>query len=281
MAHVYIDTNVFLDFYQSATDRLEVFRALSARASAIVLPEQTRREFRRNRVARLSALAANAERSMQFQLFTTAAIRALPEFQAWQGQRDAAKAAAASVVGTIRRWMSNEQSDIVLQEFAKIEAAALHLASQDAAISKAQRRKLLGEPPTSPDKHTIGDELIWETLLDGCPGNVIIVSRDKTFLDNQALLKDEFQQGGQRKLLLVTERLRDALEALDAASPVIAKAESAMEEARSDSVDEIALTTGRCPKCTTDMDEEGYEGSDGDEAWWLTCPSCGHMVFGK
>jgi predicted nucleic acid-binding protein len=51
MTRIYIDTNVFLDFYQSATDRMAVFQQLFERVDCIILPEQTVKEFRRNRAA--------------------------------------------------------------------------------------------------------------------------------------------------------------------------------------------------------------------------------------
>lgn len=91
MAHIYIDTNVFLDFYQSATDRLKVFKDLHARAEAILVTEQTVAEFRRNRVARLVDLATNIKKTSNVQVFTTAVVRELPEFEEWTKARDSAR----------------------------------------------------------------------------------------------------------------------------------------------------------------------------------------------
>src|SRR5262245_57603749 len=41
MVSIYIDTNVFLDFCQSATDRMGIFQELRARVDCIVVPELT------------------------------------------------------------------------------------------------------------------------------------------------------------------------------------------------------------------------------------------------
>ena len=40
-------------------------------------------------------------------------------------------------------------------------------------IFYANNRKLLGNPPTSPDKHTIGDEIIWEMILENIKDDYI------------------------------------------------------------------------------------------------------------
>jgi len=59
MIQVYIDTNVFLDFYQSATDRMAIFHELLDRPDCIVVPEQTVREVRRNRSAMTNRASAD------------------------------------------------------------------------------------------------------------------------------------------------------------------------------------------------------------------------------
>jgi hypothetical protein len=80
------------------------------------------------------------------------------------------------------------------------------------AISNAQTRKLLGNPPSSPDKHTIGDEVIWELLLTNLHDDLIVVTRDSTYEQNMPLLKQEYQQTtGGHKLLLVAKNLSEAV----------------------------------------------------------------------
>jgi hypothetical protein len=50
--------------------------------------------------------------------------------------------------------------------------------------------------------------IIWETLLALCGNDLIIVSRDRTFLDNESLLRSEFNIDGKRRLLAVTDSPR-------------------------------------------------------------------------
>src|SRR5262249_28708516 len=159
MARIYIDTNVVLDFYQSAKDRLVVFHELGVPANSVVLTEQTIREFQRNRAVRLSDLAQKVEKSAEVNIYTTAIVRDMPAFSEWEKARDAAKGYARAIARQLRNWAADESSDPVYLEFAKLTAADTRLTTTPEAIEKAKTRKALGEPPTSPDKHTIGDEV--------------------------------------------------------------------------------------------------------------------------
>lgn len=275
MTLAYIDTNVFLDFYQSSTDRLAVFEDILARAKNVLLTQQTVDEFRRNRVARLIQLADGVKRGPHGQIHTTAVVQALPGFKDWVKARDATKAAALEIANELTSWVLDEQSDLVLVAFEKLVGAAQTVATTSDFVSKAKTRKLLGNPPTSPDKHTVGDELNWECLLSWKTSDIVIVTRDKTYLENQALLKREFSASTGHQLVLVTDSLAAGLEKIGQASEKIKEAEKKLP-AKVD--DEPFPDGGKCPKCGGELEEDGYEGSDGDSAWWLTCMKC-HKDF--
>jgi len=277
MVRIYIDTNVFLDFYQSAKDRMAIFQELLARADCIVVPEQTVREFRRNRAARLSKLAELVEKSSNINVYTTAIVREMPAFKEWEASRDAAKKHAKAIETQLRSWVKDESSDPVYQQFVKLYCKGTTMSTPSDALAKAEQRKLLGDPPTSPDKHTIGDEIIWETLLALCNDDLIVVSRDHTFLDNESLLRSEFEVKGVRRLLAVTDSLGHALKLVGKPSVPIEQAEK--EDVHQESDARKALETGKCPRCDVEMEEEGYEGGEGDSAWWLTCPKCSLLAF--
>jgi hypothetical protein len=123
----------------------------------------------------------------------------------------------------------------------------------------------------------VGDEVIWETLLALCGNDLIVVSRDRTFLDNETLLKSEFDTDGKRRLLAVTDSLGHALKLVGRPSTPIELAEN--EEIQREADARKALETGACPRCNVEMAGEGYEGGDGDSAWWLTCPKCKLIAF--
>jgi predicted nucleic acid-binding protein len=275
MVLAYIDTNVFLDFYQSSTDRLVVFEDILVRAKNILLTQQTVDEFRRNRVARLTQLADAVKKGPHGNIHTTAVVQALPGFKKWKKARDATKDAALEIAKELTSWVNDEPSDLILVAFEKLVSEAQTIATTSELVAKARTRKLLGNPPTSPDKHTIGDELNWECLLSWTGSDVVIVTRDKTYLDNQALLKREFSAATHQQLVLVTDSLSLGLEKIGQASEKIKEAEKKLP-AKAD--DEPFPVDRKCPKCGNALEEQGYEGSDGDSAWWLSCIKC-HKDF--
>ena len=81
----------------------------------------------------------------------------------------------------------------------------------DEIINRAQNRHLSGNPPQSKagDQATIGDEIIWESILQGINEDIVIVSSDKTFTENKDFLVREFNNEN-RKLMDVVENIEKA-----------------------------------------------------------------------
>lgn len=225
MPEIFVDTNVFLDFYQSTTDRLAILQQLLDRADCFVFPEQTVREFRRNRARRLNKIADLVKGSSNFNVHTTAIVREMPVFKEWIKARDSVKQHAKTIENQLRSWAVDESSDPVYQQFVQLYCGGTTIATPADALEKAKQRKLLGDPPTSPDKHTVGDEIIWETLLACCDDDLIVVSRDKTFLENESILRSEYGAHGTRRLLVVTDSLSEALKLVGKPSTEITEAE--------------------------------------------------------
>lgn len=276
MTLVYIDTNVFLDFYQASTDRLVVFEDILRLSKKVLLTQQTVNEFRRNRIARLTALAETIRKGPHPQRYTTAVVQALPAFQEWTKARDAAKNAAGEIANELTSWVTKEESDLVLVAFEKLVSSAKVIDFDDALIERARRRKVLGQPPTSPDKHTVGDELNWECLLTWAEEDLVVVTRDKSFLNNRAILKKEFEATTGRALVELTDSLAAGLKATGETSDKIEAAEKKLPKSLDD---EPFPADGRCPKCGAELEEMGYEGGDGDSAWWLECIRCNQLYF--
>lgn len=274
MPLIYIDTNVYLDFYQAAHDTVKIFDELYDIRENLVITEQTGIEFARNRNSRLAQLSVNIKKSNTMTPYTVSVVRDTPEFGEWKAAQHAAKAAVNKLAVRINTWIEDEDQDPVASGIIKLIDEMNFYPTNPDAIEKAKLRKILGNPPTSPDKYTIGDELIWETLLEQCDQDLIIVSRDKTFLENIGILRSEYDRVEGRKLINVTSNLSDALKAIGKPAVAVAKAE---KEAQATASDEIA--TGICSVCGAKMEENGYDGSDGDSIWWLDCPKCGHTAF--
>lgn len=229
MALIYIDTNVFLDFYQASTDRLAVFEEIVKLSKSVLLTQQTVNEFRRNRISCLATLVDQVGKSSGPQLFTTAVVMSLPGFKAWSKAKDEVKKATQEISSELSSWLSQDNSDPVLGAFEKIVESAEIISFDESLIQLAKQRKILGEPPTTPDNHTIGDEVIWESLLTLKKHDLVIVTRDKSFLNNQAILKKEFQYKTGNTLLEVTNSLTIGLKAIGQDSGKIEEAEKKLK----------------------------------------------------
>ncbi len=83
-------------------------------------------------------------------------------------------------------------------------------------LNEAHRRKLLGNPPTSAKKQTIGDEANWEVLLECCREDLILWTRDGTYAENEDYLAAEYKHRTGKYLLLITERFSDAIKRMGA-----------------------------------------------------------------
>jgi hypothetical protein len=114
--------------------------------------------------------------------------------------------------------IDDEKQDVVAQKFLTIarDSTVTVVRLTDAVIELAHRRKLLGNPPCSPDKYTIGDEVIWELLLANMHEDLPIVTRDQTFHENVSLLSEEYQARTGSRLILITETFSHGLEAIGA-----------------------------------------------------------------
>jgi hypothetical protein len=213
MPKLYIDTNKFVGFYESNHDSLVIFEALAESAGSLVTTEQTVSEFHRNRVNTLRWLVGKFKDSVIFKPFTTSIMRAVPGHDELLRTADALKRPVRQVIDHLEEIIRDVAKDPVARGFASLYASPPFPLTPELVVS-AHRRKLLGNPPSSPDKHTIGDEVIWETLLANCRDDLIVVSNDRTFSDNSNLISKEFAARTSGKKLTVTETIRDGLKAL-------------------------------------------------------------------
>jgi hypothetical protein len=217
MAKIYPDTNRFIDFYQAALDAIDVFDDLQKYAGNLVLTQQTVVEFRRNRGKTLKWLAAQLKKTIDINSpYTTTILQAVPGHRELTDACKAYRRAGMEVVNRLGEMTGAEETDPIAQKFLALvnNPVVLNLPLTDGAFALARKRKLLGNPPTSPDKYTIGDEVIWELLIGNLKDDLIIVTKDHTYYENLPLLQEEFQQRTGHQLRLVTENFSEALKAL-------------------------------------------------------------------
>jgi rRNA-processing protein FCF1 len=286
MAKIYPDTNWFVDFYQAALDAIDVFSELQKYKSSFVLTAQTVNEFRRNRVRTLKSVATQFRKSLAANPHTTSVLRALPGHSELTTLSSQYAKKGREVLKYLEQLIEEEQQDPVAQKFTAFisDPAVIRFGLTDAVIAAAHRRKLLGNPPSSPDKYTIGDEVIWEMLLANMQDDLIVLTRDHTFHENLSLLAEEFNKRTGRRLILVTRTLSEALKKVGEAPTQELIAIEKEEAKRLDSppLSEFSqeqlknmLNREICPRCGKDGTIAGFEGSDGDGMDWFECRNCG------
>lgn len=273
MAVIHIDSDVILGFYESSIERMKVFDDLRVRADCFFVTEQMTREVKRNRVKKLNGLADEVEKNSSAVLSSAAIVHGLDEFAEWQAANKEAKRHADAIVKQLRDWAADESADPVFQEFVNIYKAGTTTTTPPGAIERAHRRKLIGEPPSSQGT-TIGDEVIWETLLVACQQDLIIVSRDQTYFQNESVLRAEFEAAGNRRLVLVTKNLSEALAEVGKPSAAVSQAERDWESASREALDSVM-----CKRCKCMMESQVYRDNSGEDAVSFRCPACGNEVY--
>jgi predicted nucleic acid-binding protein len=216
MTKIYTDTNWFLNFYRKALDDLALLDELAKYKGTLIITRQTINEFLRNRVTTLKGVISEFKKSVDVRPpHTTALLRSFPAHEELKSITEDYKKKSKEVLDYLRQVIEDDKKDPVVQKLLALwdDATVTKLETSDELVDKAFKRKLLGNPPTSPGKHTIGDELIWELLLVNMKEDLVVVTGDRTFLENKALLQEEFSSRTGKTLILITEEFSSALKA--------------------------------------------------------------------
>lgn len=236
MASVYVDTNIYLNFYRESGHSLEVFQDLRKLGNRLLFTQQTILEFERNR-AKVITQAIDGLSALNFASSLPAhMIRALPEYAELTEARKRVATLIDAMKAKLKSYAADDGNDPVLTEFRALTASARTLPTTRENVQRAHERKLLGHPPSSDDKATIGDELIWETLLDGCADDLVICTHDKTFRQNEPVLRGEFQRRHEMSLT-VSGDLAAVVRAQGQDDSLIKKEEEALAEQRRKAAD--------------------------------------------
>lgn len=208
--HLFIDTNVLLNFFAYSKDDLDqlekLINILKTKVVKLYLTRQVVNEFYRNRENKL------AEAFDTFRPTTTPGcprvMVGLPEYLAYEKalkefkQSKAALTEAASTQAEARALLADQLFIRLLEETNVIEI------SSD-AYEAANQRARLGNPPGK-GGNTIGDELNWELLLQTLPegSDLHVVTKDGDYASKfspssaKVFLQDEWKQRKQGTLHL-------------------------------------------------------------------------------
>ncbi|WP_449439605.1 PIN domain-containing protein [Pseudomonas migulae] len=219
MTKLFVDTNIYLDFYRAASDRLSLFEELKKLKNILIISEQGYREFQRNRTIQLTKLGAEIKRTSSVSIYTTALVQDMIEHQEATRLQSQIRKFGRELQSKIEAMLEPEPGDDpVLDAYVDLTKICTFIETKEELINKAKTRKILGNPPTSPDRHSVCDELLWEELIHFCDDDLIIVSNDRTFTENKKILGDEFSKNNPGKHLKIVNSVSEALKILGTVS---------------------------------------------------------------
>jgi predicted nucleic acid-binding protein len=227
MTVVCIDTNLFLELYESNENPEEIFSDIGALADHLVFPDIILDEFLRNRARVLDRVADDIRKREAGEIRLPALIRENPNVAALQRAGEEYNRVAGALYNDILNMIAEPSADPVARAFTGLsrDPAVRVFHRTEELITRAHRRKLLGNPPKSTGTDTIGDELVWETLLANLAEDLILVTRDRTYRYHTAYLAQEYRERTGSSLT-ITDRISDALKLIGLpASPALARFE--------------------------------------------------------
>ncbi len=210
MPRIFLDTNVLLGLYDADADPRCICADLRKVRSSLVATRVVLDELLRNRDRILFRNAARIEEGGVSLLQTPFFLQQTQAFSSMKETADAYNLAVASLLDEVHRMMADPAHDPVYSAISRLFEDLPLFEWTDGDVERAHRRKLIGNPPTSQGKNTLGDELNWELLLRHVRDDLILVSRDNTFHQHAAFLAKEFREKTGRQIR-ITDRLSDAL----------------------------------------------------------------------
>ncbi|PCC97334.1 PIN domain-containing protein [Halopseudomonas pelagia] len=167
--HLFIDTNIFLNFYSFSDDKLEILDeliVLTAPGQIILhLPKQVENELKRNRESKLQVALSDFKKAQ----LPTGVPHHMRGSEAARQYDEAVKSAEQAkrllIANAIALALSDELE--VDQKLSRLFEKATRYPEDDELYQKALVRMNKGNPPGK--AQSIGDRYIWETLLAQVP----------------------------------------------------------------------------------------------------------------
>lgn len=177
--HLFVDTNVLLNFYSFADDDLTKLQALvdgiSPDGICLHLPEQVVNELERNRESKLKT-AADQFGKEGLNTAVPRHMQAYPQASEYVAAVQQVKNLRSTLISLAQADASNKtlQTDLLLQQ---LFARANRYAENDGIFQRGLQRSQKGNPPGK--NGSVGDQYNWEVLLEKLPDEDLhIVSKD-------------------------------------------------------------------------------------------------------
>ncbi|MFH7002909.1 PIN-like domain-containing protein [Flavobacterium bizetiae] len=212
---ILIDTNIFLDFYRSNGASIHIFSTLIENIDKFILTDQIIQEFERSREGVIKSVQERFQIESKLDNFSSSYLQNLPEFKKLVDIQKQYNTQQKIVSSSISEILKNSAKDPIANYFKEFVNESLKedkvYFTTDEIISKAVKRKNIGNPPTS-SKFSLGDEINWEIILANIHEDIILVGRDNTYINNLTFLQKDFHKQTGYNVVDLTERISVALE---------------------------------------------------------------------
>ena len=244
MAKIVVDTNEFIDILKlDKTDIEKYMQTIKDNLDNFIFPRQIIDETIRHILIKQKEFIGNMENN--YQPYDTKLCKKLKNSNYTRQINNINKELSKLKDKEIENY--NIKTNVVIDVLANIDNKNI-IPTTPEILKNAGNRKICGNPPSSNSR--IGDEIIWESILSWAKDDVVLVTSDHTFFDNEKFLDIEYKAKGhniigvfkdlnvaiekigknsqevkqiEKKEQKITEKLANQLEALYKISDTISK----------------------------------------------------------
>jgi len=204
-----IDTNIYLNFYRMSEQPLTYFDSLikliNEEKIELILPKQIEDEFDRNKLGTGADFVKSLSESSEFK--EPVFLRSYKEIKKLKVLMHKIKALKKKIILEHSKRMK-DQSSLINRKIKQLFALAHKPAEEENILLKAHFRTLRGNPPRK-GNDSFGDAIIWETVLTMLDDDIVIVSADGDFSDDDkkeltAFLLKEWKTRSNKSIKLYT-----------------------------------------------------------------------------
>ena len=230
---LFIDTNIFLDFYRVRNDAgISLLSRIDKLHASIITTCQVEMEFKKNRQRVINESVAGLK-APEITLATPAFLSGAKTVTKLKARiKDVQKRVKRLQERTLATLQNPKTHDLIYQATQRLftDPATLNLRRDSKEYPqvwrKALRRFLEGRPPRKAGDTSAGDAINWEWIvlcIERAERDVIVVSRDADYgltLDGKGYANDwlteEFRaRAGKKRKLILVDRLSAALKLVD------------------------------------------------------------------
>lgn len=200
--HVFIDTNIFLNFYHFTDEDLDTLNNVFAEhkfgSATVYVTQQVKDEFTRNRDSKIKD-AIKRFQEAKFNVQIPIFMKGFPEYDLIKRQSSELQKSTKALLDRVKTKIENKEllADSLI---GTIFANSQILKTTEKIFGAAIKRGRLGNPPGKLD--SLGDAINWETLLSVVPeqNDLHIVSADGDYYSTlhdtkpNTFLRDEWKE---------------------------------------------------------------------------------------